>query len=76
MFLAAPFAVIAMSLAGSTRCGTAAAAALAQIFGLKPAETSKAPSHKILDGILALPLPQLKVQLDVATSDELRMLRA
>ena len=65
-----------MSLVGSTRSGTAAAAALTQISGLKPVCASKAPSHGILDGILAFPLPQLKVQLDAANSDELRTLHA
>ena len=56
--------------------GSAAASALVQISGLK-ADSQKpgAPSVEDFDAIVSLPLQQLRIQLDAATSDELRGLR-
>ena len=62
--------------------GSAAAAALSQMSGLKSeantgsSGASAPPTAQVLDHILGLPLPELREHLETATSDELRILRA
>ena len=55
--------------------GSAAAAALAQVSGLK-SELPTAVPIEVVETVLALPLDQLKEKLEDATSDELRAMRA
>ena len=69
-------ATLGSAVARSARSGTTAAAALTQISGLQSVELSTVPPHDVLDAILALPLPEFQAKLEVATSDELRSLRA
>ena len=59
----------------STRSKTAAAAALVHISGLH-SDTQSSRSASNLDTVLALPIDQLTIKLDSATSDELRILKA
>ena len=56
--------------------GSATAAALAQVSGLQSEFPAVVASIEVGETVLALPLDQLREKLEVATSDELRTIRA